>query len=125
MQDHKGQVFPYALPSLLTFSGLRAVAAACFIFYAFGCMHQPVERTSAPTKSPAMEKQASPGARQPSRLEQPDKARTVEKKSKEKKSAASTDTMPGKKLEQEEESSADTLVPPPPLKPPTFGGAGG
>lgn len=125
MQEHKGQVLPYILPSLLTFSGFRLIGAACFILYTVGCVHQPVERTSAPKPPPTIEKQASPNVTQPPRVDQPDKAKSVEKKSKGRKSAASTDTTPGKKLEQEEESGADTLVPPPPLRPPTFGGAGG
>lgn len=125
MEQYKAQDNPRTHPCLLNFASLRVIATACFIMHAAGCAHQTAGRTPVPQKSPAMEKQAAPGAIQPSRLEQPDKARTVERKSKEKKPTASTDKIPDKKEEQPEEISSDTLIPPPPLKPPTFGGAGG
>jgi len=91
-------------------AALGLIVTACFIMQAVGCVHQSA--SSAP----------------PSRIEQSDKAKTVEKKSpiqKEKRSAASVEKSPGKKPEQLEEPNPDAFTPPPPLKPPTFGGAGG
>ena len=125
MQERKGSAMPHIPPVRLFIPGLRVMAPACILLLVVGCAHQTAERTPASQKSPVMEKQASPAATQPSRMEQPDKAKTVEKKSRDKKSTTSTDSTPDKKMEQPEEASADTFVPPPPLRPPTFGGAGG
>lgn len=109
---------------------LWAIATACLVMQAVGCTHPGSERTAFPPQPRAVEKQAAPGAGQPSRLEQLDRTKAVEKKSpatREKKSAVPTEKSPEKKLESTGESgtSTDTLTPPPPLKPPTFGGAGG
>ncbi len=125
MRQDETQTNPHPDSCLLNFARLRLIVPACFLLYVAGCAHQTPDRTPAPQKPPVMEKQVSPGASQAPNVEQPEKPRAVEKKSKEKKSTAASDRIPDKKLEQLEEPSSDTFVPPPPLKPPTFGGAGG
>jgi hypothetical protein len=128
MYQHEPQDIPRTAPRVRYLASLRVFATACFMMQAVGCAYQATEQTPSPHKSPTAEKPAPPGSAQPSRIEQSDKAKTVEKKSpaaKEKKSTAATDKTPGKKLDQPEESATDTFAPPPPLKPPTFGGAGG
>ena len=128
MHQHELQASPYTTPLLRCFASLRVLATACFMMQAVGCVHQSADHAPSPQKSPTVEKQASPNAAQPSRMEQSDKAQTIDKKSsiqKEKRSAASTEKNPGKKPEQPEEQNPEAFTPPPPLKPPTFGGAGG
>ncbi len=125
MPQDETQATHHPSPGLLNFAHPRLVVAACCLLYAAGCAHQTAERTPVPQKPPVIEKPVLPEATQAPQVEQPDKARAVERKTKEKKSTAVTDKLPDKKLEQPEEPSSDTFVPPPPLKPPTFGGAGG
>lgn len=119
---HSGSArsIPAALSRLLHRPGLGLIAAVCLVLHSAGCAHHAADHGPAPQKHQATDKQAPPAATQ-----QPDKARTVEKKPKEKKPAASADKASDKKLEQPEESGTDTFVPPPPLRPPAFGGAGG
>jgi hypothetical protein len=125
--QQKPQINPPTVLHLRYFAGLRVLATAYFMVHTVGCVHQSTEHTPSSHKSPTMEKPASP-ASAPSRIEQSDRAKTVEKKPatlKEKKSAASAEKKAGKKPEQPEEAGTDTLTPPPPLRPPIFGGAGG
>ena len=106
-------------------SNLRIFATTCFMMQAVGSIQQTAEHTSTPSKSPGVEKHATPDTGQPSRMEQSDKTKSVEKKppaQKEKKSPVVIEKNPIKKPE---EPKTDTFAPPPPLKPPTFGGAGG
>jgi len=125
MQQSKAQAIPHIHPCFPNCAILRVIVTGCFLMSAAGCAHRTAEHAPAPSKPPAIEKHLSPDATQAPHVEQPDKPRGVERKSKEKKSTAATDKIPDKRLEQPEESSSDTFVPPPPLKPPTFGGAGG
>jgi hypothetical protein len=125
--QHEPRVIPPTVLHLRYFTGLRVLATAYFMVHAVGCVHQPTEQMPSPHKSPTLEKPSSPVSA-PSRIEQPDRAKTVEKKPstlKEKKSTASAEKKPGKKPEQPEEPDTDTFTPPPPLRPPIFGGAGG
>jgi hypothetical protein len=126
-QQQEPQIIPQTVHHLRYFAGLRVLATAYFMVHAVGCVHQSPEQSPPTHKSPTMETPASP-ASAPSRIEQPDRARTVEKKPstlKEKKSTVSAEKKPDKKPEQPEEPGSDTLTPPPPLRPPIFGGAGG
>lgn len=128
MHQYELQGSPYTTPRFRYFASLRVLATACFMMHAVGCVHQSANQAPSAPKSPTVEKQASPSAAQPSRMEQSDKSKTIEKKSsiqKEKRSTASAEKNPGKKPEQPEEQSPEVFTPPPPLKPPTFGGAGG
>ena len=125
MQQDTTQSIPHHPPYHLIFARLRVIVPTCCLLYAAGCAHQTAERMPAPPKPPAIEKQVLPDATRAPLGDHPDKARAVERKSKEKKSTAVTDKIPDKKLEQAEEPGSDTFIPPPPLKPPTFGGAGG
>ncbi len=128
MHQNEPHVSAPVSPRLRYVASLSMIATACFMMQALGCAHQPADHATTPSKSPTVEKHLPSGSSQPSRTEQSDKAKAVEKKSpasKEKKAAAATEKTPGKKSEQSEEAGADTLAPPPPLKPATFGGAGG
>jgi hypothetical protein len=120
VHNHGARSIPAALSRLLHRPGIGLVAAVCLMLHSAGCAHHSADRGPVPQKHQTIEKQASPAATQ-----QPDKARTVEKKPKEKTPAASADKASEKKLEQPEESGTDPFVPPPPLRPPSFGGAGG
>jgi hypothetical protein len=129
MHQHTPDDIPHQAPTFRYQAGFHVLATACVMMQMFGCIHRPDEQTPATHKPPTAGTQVPPSPKQqPPRVEQPDKAKTVEKKSpslKEKKSAPLTLTPSGKKPEQTEGAGSDTLIPPPPLKPPTFGGAGG
>lgn len=116
---------PAALSCFPNRAGLGLLAVVCLVLHSTGCAHQPADHGPVPQKPHAIEKQAPPAATQQPRIEQPDKAKTAEKKSREKKPVASPDKASDTKPEQPTESSTDTFVPPPPQRPPSFGGAGG
>jgi len=117
--QHESQTIPPTVRQCRYYAGIRVLATAYFMMHTAGCVHHPTEQTPSSHKSPAMEKSASP-ASAPARIEQPGKAKIVEKKP-----ATLIEKKSDKKPEQPEEPGTDTFTPPPPLRPPIFGGAGG